>query len=230
MKAILIIQLISLLAINCYAQSDIVSNGDETESKILITGNIIPKNNIAFQDCFTINNKLNDFSNMVFENGRLGIYSEYNTAKLGKSRWNARGNYFSLGIGVGNSYGGYGLRCQYVIDRTAKIGIHAGAGLMPSMGSSKYILLSSIGIQYYLRPNLYADIQFSSFGEGYTFSDCEGVSPIMRIYGPGLLIGYDWFFTDHFGLNAGAGASLDLSTFKTGINVSFDLGLLFKFK
>ena len=103
MKAILIIQLISLLAINCYAQSDIVSNGDETESKILITGNIIPKNNIAFQDCFTINNKLNDFSNMVFENGRLGIYSEYNTAKLGKSRWNARGNYFSLGIGVGNS-------------------------------------------------------------------------------------------------------------------------------
>ena len=152
------------------------------------------------------------------------------TLKSGKTRWNASGNYYSLGLGVGNSYGGYGLRCQYVIDRTANIGIHSGAGLMPSMGSSKYILLSSIGVQYYLRPNLYADIQFSSFGEGFTSSDCEGVSPIKMIYGPGILLGYDWFFTEQFGLNAGAGASLDLSTFKTGVNVSFDLGLLFKFK
>ena len=230
LKAILIIQLISLLTINCYSQADIIINGDETESKVFKIGNTIPKSEFAFQDGLTINNNLYDFSKMVNGNDLFEYYSDHKTGRSGKTNWNTKGNYFTLGLGVGNSYGGYGLRCQYVIDRTAKIGIHAGAGLMTSMGSSKYILLSSIGVQYYLRPNLYADIQFSSFGEGYTFSDCEGVSPIMRIYGPGILLGYDWFFTEQFGLNAGAGASLDLSAFKTGINVSFDLGLLFKFK
>lgn len=230
MKGILLVQLISLLTFSCYAQNDSVFNCVDAESKVATIGSKIPKNEFVFQDGLSMNSNLNDFPKRVYEINIFENYSEHKTVRSWKTRRNTGGNYFSLGLGVGNSYGGYGLRVQYVFNRTAKIGIHGGAGLMPSMGDSKYILLSSIGVQYYLLPNLYADIQFSSFGEGLTFSDCEGVSPIEKIYGPGILIGYDWFLTEYFGFNAGAGASLDLSAFKTGVNVSFDLGLLFKFK
>ena len=118
-------------------------------------------------------------------------------------------DYFSLAMGYGNSYGGFGLRLQYVTPGQIRAGIHGGAGYFPWNGG---MLHASGGIQLYFWKNLYADAQFGMFGTYRFISNIVGTTTTEKkaLYGPGILLGYDFFFNEKFGLNLAAGLSYNV--------------------
>jgi hypothetical protein len=118
-------------------------------------------------------------------------------------------DYFSLGLGYGNSYGGFGLKLQYVTPGQIRAGIHGGGGYFPWIGG---MLHASGGLQLYPWKNLYLDAQFGMFGV-YRFIMSNGSTTTTTkkaLYGPGLLLGYDFFFNGKYGLNIAAGASYNI--------------------
>jgi len=135
--------------------------------------------------------------------------------------------YFLIGAGVGNSYGTYGIKMQYVSSGNTRFGIHGGVGYYDTLGGW---ILYSAGVQLYYWNNLYVDVQFGSFG---AYSESNGYyskysSDSGLFYGPSLLLGYDWYITDHIGLNVAAGLSRKLNH-NNDYLMAADLGILFKF-
>ena len=139
------------------------------------------------------------------------------------------GNYFSVAAGAGNSYGGLGLSLQYLTQGRLKLGIHGGAGYFPLAGQA---YLFTGGLKLYFWDYLYTDLQFGRFGayqktyydyyNGYTYENGT-------LYGPSILMGYDWFFSDHFGINAAAGVSYDIGDYFKDFTYALDLGFVFRF-
>jgi len=137
-------------------------------------------------------------------------------------------NYFSVAVGAGNSYGGLGLSLQYLMPGNLRLGIHGGAGYFPINGDNYFF---NGGIKLYFWDYLYSDLQFGRFGvysETYYDQYIGYITDSSIMYGPSLLIGYDWYFADHFGLNLAAGASYDIDVYKN-ITYALDLGLIFRF-
>ena len=143
--------------------------------------------------------------------------------------------YFALGAGYGNSYGGLGVRLQFVTGGNTRIGLHGGVGYLPSSGGH---LLAAAGIQFFLYQGLYLDAQFGLFGAieysyDFSFYDDDDYYDFSEYYnetllGPSLLLGYDWFVSDNFGINVATGLSLDVNT-TNELYWASDLGLIIKF-
>jgi len=236
MKRILFLLLIGLSTNLIYAHDIIVKqNGDEIKSKILeITSEAIKYKEFEFQDGPTRNINISDVFMVIYENGKREKFtnSESISNNVGTSNsetnLNRKGNYFSIATGYGNSYGGLGFRLQYVTPGNVRVGIHGGAGYFPSMGGW---LLFSGGVQIYFWDEMYVDAQFGAFGayENAYWSDYDSHYDSGRLWGPSLLIGYDWFVTDHFGFNLATGASLDVGDYGGGVTWAIDGGFVFRF-
>lgn len=151
--------------------------------------------------------------------------------KKGRMQIRKQGNYLSVAAGSGNSYGGLGLALQYLSPGSLKFGIHAGAGYLP-FGAVPTFLYAG-GLKIYFWDYLYADLQFGSFGTYYKSYQQSPYEPPVSVegilYGPGLLLGYDWFFSDHFGINMAAGASYDIGEYLKDFELALDLGLIYRF-
>jgi len=139
------------------------------------------------------------------------------------------GNYFSIGLGGGTNYGGLGLELQYMTPGKMRLGIHGGAGYLPFGGDPSF--LYSGGVKLYFWDYLYSDLQYGTFGvygEVYINPFGSSFSEYSLMYGPSLLIGYDWYFSDHFGLNVAIGGSYDLNVYKD-FTIAGGLGFIFRF-
>jgi len=152
------------------------------------------------------------------------------TSKLERKQTRKQGNYLSIAAGGGNSYGGLGLSLQYTTPGNIRFGIHGGAGYFPLGGYPTFLYAG--GVKLYFWDYLYLDAQFGSFGtyqKIYWISAYETTSEGGILYGPGLLLGYDWFFGDHVGVNVAAGASYDIGEYLQDFEFALDFGIVFRF-
>lgn len=219
--------MVVLFCLNVYGQDIIVKHdGSEIKANVLeITETTIRFKEFEFQDGPTRNINLSEIFMVIYESGRRENFSEYKkTTSLTKDGLNVKGNYFSIAPGYGNSYGGLGLRFQYVTPGNVRVGIHGGAGYFPSMYGW---LLYSGGVQIYFWDYMYVDAQFGAFGVRSSYDGYHDYYKETELYGPSLLIGYDWFVTKHFGFNAASGISVDVRY--GGIFWAIDSGLVFRF-
>lgn len=231
---------------NILVAQDIIikKNNDEIKSKIIeITDENIKYKEFDFQDGPTRNIKVSEVFMILYENGKREKFTALENQASNKIAPNVvvsnetvpvenpkqkstkkkrKESYFALGAGWGNSFGGTGLKLQFVIN--GKIGLHAGGGYFNDE------ILYSGGIQYYFWDYMYFDAQYGAFGthETWEFSNYGSDYESVLLIGPSLLFGYDWYFSKHFGLTAGIGASYDLAE-DTEIWPAVDVGFIFKF-
>lgn len=232
-------------------------NGEEMKSKVLeITPDLIKYIDYSRADNIAREINISEVIMIIYKNGTNEIFSrpeektvykpvtktertvsstidqksvtqkptELNTQQIKQSRY--QGNYFSIGLGGGNSYGGFGLELQYMTPGKMKLGIHGGAGYLPFGGDPSF--LYSGGIKLYFWNYLYLDLQFGAFGVYGKVNSNSSLNEYSLMYGPSLLIGYDWYFSNHFGLNVAVGGSYDLDVYKN-FTIAADLGFIFRF-
>jgi hypothetical protein len=234
MRKKIVLLILTLIQISSFSQDIIVKrNGDEIKSKVLeITTETIKYKGFDFQDGPTRNIKISDVFMIIYENGKREKFTTTEDLSIKNKMENISGNYFSIATGYGNSYGGIGLKLQYVTPGNVRVGIHGGIGYFPSLGGW---LLFSGGVQIYFWDYLYVDAQLGAFGayeDPYFVDDGFGgwvEYESGRLFGPSLLLGYDWFITDHFGFNIATGASLDVDHYNNEIFYAVDAGLIVKF-
>lgn len=151
--------------------------------------------------------------------------SENNSKQFSRQLKNSK-NYGAVGLGLGTSYGGsLGVKAQYAFGGKFKFGPHAALGFGSSTG-----ITYSLGVSFYLN-NLYLDLIYGPVV--YKDYGTNGGGYDEAYYGPSAIIGYDWYFSDHFGLNVGIGASYwegDSYYFDEDTFFAFDFGFKYRFK
>ena len=116
-------------------------------------------------------------------------------------------NYLSIGSGLGYSYGGIGARFQYRIGSELGFAYQIGLGYnefsqKPNSSHPKYQTNGpalSLGLKFLYLDWFYVNINYL-FNIG-----SDGSTSIHDIFIPSFLIGTDYFFTKHWGINAAVG-------------------------
>lgn len=131
-----------------------------------------------------------------------------------------KNEYTALGIGVGSSYGAIGFQFQIRTGKTLGMGMHFGAGVIPVSSSkmSQPAFAFKVGAKFYYYKPLFIDIAFGTVAVNQYGSTYLGVT---------MLLGGDFIFTKHIGLNTGIGFSK--SKYDDDLYPTFELGLLIKF-
>jgi hypothetical protein len=219
MKKLILLFSVSLLFVLSSVGQDIIvkTNGDEIKTEVLeIETDKIKYKKYDFLDGPTRNIEKSDVFMIIYSNGKREKFTTSETRKKKTKteknlNLNKKGNYFSMASGYGNSYGGIGLRLQYVTKGSLRFGFHGGVGYFPYMGRD-YVLYSG-GIQLFFWYNLYLNAQFGHFGayEVNEYNSNTGYNEYWgTLYGPSLLLGYDFYISEHFGFNLATGFSLDV--------------------
>jgi hypothetical protein len=242
MKRILFLFLTGFLCNLLFSQDIIVKrNGDELKSRVLeITSESIKYKEFEFQDGPIRNIKVSEVFMIIYENGKRESFvavENKNPNQVAKPEVPVvkevpvkryKGNYFMLGTGVGNSYGGIGLKAQARFGGKTGLGIHAGAGYLPEADK----ILASAGLKFFPYKGLYINTQFGliAYESTYYYDSRYGVSSEGQyLWGPSFLIGLDqvWGRKVGFGFNTGLGISLSLDHLEPML--AFDLGFLIRF-
>lgn len=142
-----------------------------------------------------------------------------------------KGNYFMLGFGFGNSYGGLGLRVQYRMGGKQGFGIHAGAGFFPNVK-----FLAAGVVKFFPYKDFYINAQFGLTGSErephYDESGYFEYADRHLLYGPSLLVGGDWNKGEivGFGFNGGIGVTYNINAKNaSNITLAIDLGFIIRF-
>ncbi len=225
MKRILFLLLIVLLNNLIFAQDIIVkTDGDEIKSKILeITNETIKYKEFEFQDGPIRNINISEVFMVIYENGKREKFTtieNQDSKEILNNKY--KSNYFSLGTGYGNSYGGFGVRAQWRMGGIQGFGIHAGVGYFPDAP-----ILASFGLKFFPYKDLYINTQFGLTGyESFYYSQKR------LLYGTSFLIGSDWTWGGKigYGFNAGFGITYNINTrYSKAIKMALDLGFLIRF-
>ncbi|NPD44589.1 MULTISPECIES: hypothetical protein [unclassified Lentimicrobium] len=123
--------------------------------------------------------------------------------------------YAAFGLGIGNAYGGLGAHLQIRGGKTLGFGGHFGAGYLPGINGGNNSFGWNIGAKFYYFKYLFIDLTYGVVG----FSDWGHT-----VLGPSVLIGGDFIFSEHIGLNVAVGAS----KYNKYQGATLDLGLLIK--
>lgn len=132
---------------------------------------------------------------------------------------------FSIALGYGTSFGGYGIQSGIYLTPKKRVGINLGVG--DYFGD----VFVNGGVKFYLFDNLYLNPIYGYFGRIYSYEydvNSDVVEKKHYLIGPGIFIGYDWFFSKRFGLNLGAGINYD-HKFNQEFLPAFDLGFFVGF-
>lgn len=135
---------------------------------------------------------------------------------------NNPGKYYSLGIGAGTPYGGYGLKVQYKTSNRLGLAYHFGVGT-----TFENDINATAGVKYYFYKWLYLNPQLGYFmykNEGIDNNQSYYTELAADFYGA-FFIGGDIFFTRHFGLDIGLGAVI----FEEYVAPAIGIGLQYKF-
>lgn len=233
MKRILFLLLIGLFVNQIFAQDIIVKkNGDEIKSKIVeIATETIKYRDFDFQDGPIRNINISDVFMVIYENGKREKFtkSEQEDNKNEKSKSGYIGNYFMIGIGYGNSYGGLGIRGQWRIGGKQGFGIHYGAGYLPEAP-----ILATVGLKFFPYKGFYLNAQFGLTGYEekfeYTYNGTKYESRLL--YGPSFLIGgdFNWGRVVGYGFNVGLGLTYNINAENfSNVTLAADLGFIIRF-
>ena len=256
-KILLTISVLLCLITQGISQDVIIKrNGTEIQTKIIqITDDFIKYKDYSFLDGPLRSLYISEVFMVVYENGQRERFDQITevekqpqkesqktqTNELYEYRENntvssKNESHFALGIGYGNSYGGVGTKVQFIqeLGGDFSIGIQASIGTILDINSDEInsILSYSGGILIYPFKSFYLNLQYGGFGiyykANYDFdSGSLSFSPEL-LYGPSVLVGYELFLSEHFGLNLGAGGCYDLN----GGNqyyYAYDVGMIFRF-
>ena len=141
--------------------------------------------------------------------------------------------YFALAPGLGNSYGGIGLRAQGRFGGTVGFGIHGGIGYTPPGNAETGMVLGAFGMKFFPYKWIYINTQIGAFGfvdtETEYWSDYTETDRRV-LWGPSVLFGGDFIFGKHFGFNVAYGFSVDVNPGEPSeLYRAIDLGFIFKF-
>lgn len=227
MRLIIFVTLISFSLCNeIFAQDIIVkTNGEELEVKV----EEITLETIRYRSFDNLNGPLRNISinevfMVIYENGRRETFTSQHTTTSNTSDSNIKTNYAGIGFGYGNSFGGLGANFQYVGGDNFRFGFHIGGGYLPSGD----IFLISGGFKFYLVESLYLNPQFGSFG-GVSYWDSRFGGSGGTLYGPSLLIGYELYLSNTFGIIGSVGGSYDIGDWNTGAHFALDSGFIIRF-
>ena len=236
MKKIFPVAILCFFIFESYAQDIIYTkNKDKIEAKISeVTSESIKYKPLDFMDGPIRNIPLYEVYMIKFENGteeffekeRPTVEKERTTVHNKERFYSNKKNlyYISIATGIGQSYGGIGLRFQGRTGNIVGFGYHAGVGYFPELNNLKQAIWWSIGCKFFWYKAWYLDFQFGSVAQ-YRVSGKYGTA-----YGPSILIGGDWFFNKYVGLNGAIGGAFNLT--EPGIKIpflTFDFGFVVKF-
>jgi hypothetical protein len=236
---------------NIFAQDIIIKrNGDELKSRVLeITSESIKYKEFEFQDGPIRNLKISEVFMIIYENGKRESFAALenkNPKQVTKAEVPVvkevpvkryKGNYFMLGNGLGNSYGGIGLRVQGRFGGKTGFGFHGGVGYRPD-GDKIFV---SGGIKFFPYKGIYLNTQFGYTGYEKYSSSYYTSAKYKLLYGPSFLVGIDqvWGRRVGLGFNAGLGVSYNINTYtytdydftytSSSFALAFDLGFIVRF-
>jgi hypothetical protein len=260
MKKLLLFFGIILLSGKAYNQDIIFkTNGDEIKSKVIE----VAENVIRYKNYTNLNGpvyvlSITSIFMIKYENGEKEVFRQQPTTAIrssgapenttkpkdtgsAKNEKNSffkyhQDKYFALATGVGNSYGGIGLRAQARFGGSVGFGIHAGAGWYPGIEYESCFAFAG-GVKFFPYKGIYINAQFGVLGKQLAFSyvydpyygySYDYYNQVM--YGPSILTGVDWIFGSHFGFNAAGGISIITNGYMSGeILPALDLGFVYKF-
>lgn len=205
----IILLIFSIFSLKCFSQDFIIlRNGEEIKAKVTEIGvNEIKYIKIEYPDSPIYTIKKNNVTMIKYSNGNKDIFKDTTNIKKNNERDKIR--YYSLACGLGTSYGLLGLKFQGRTGGKYGIGYHIGAG------TSFRGLGANIGFKIYPYKWFYLNPQIGiMFKQSYV----------------AFLIGGDWFFNKHIGLNCGLGILNYLFYYRYSSirEFDFDIGLIYK--
>ncbi len=215
-------------------------NGDQIKSKVIeITFESIKYKDFDFQEGPVRNIRITDVSMIIYQNGKKETFSSSEPLPLKPAlemrvppQFEARrriyqGNYFMVGPGIGDSYGGLGVRIARRFGGIFGFGVQVGLGYGVQVLTNNYKtspFLFTYGAKFYP----YKGIYINAIGATYHDS-AKGKN---MAYGPSFLVGIDqtWGRKVAFGFNAGLGVTRnDQSGYSTNWIETFDMGFIVRF-
>lgn len=115
--------------------------------------------------------------------------------------------FVSLTAGVGNAFGGVGLRGEVLVAQ-GRIGLLAGGGILPGSYDLDSPILGAVSLRYYVgreRHRLFADASLSALTVYDLLLPGE---PAIVDYGPGFSLGYTYLSKAGLTLTVGGGVGL----------------------
>jgi len=168
---------------------------------------------------------------IVFSNGYVRDFSGGSSQKKAKASSSERDSYFALGVGFGRSYGGIGMRAQGRLGKKQGFGLHAGVGYNPFEAGG---VCFGVGAKFFYYRWLYLNVQVGNVYHEYYYDYdyyWDDYDSKQSYFGISILVGGDFFFGDHVGLNVAIGPTIvpDAPGLDNIVNLGFDLGFVFKF-
>jgi len=234
MKKLITLILICFISICSFSQDVIYKkNGEKINGKIrMITPESVqfkssnqkygPIQNIFLYDVYMIQ----------YKDGREEFFKQEKPTRDYRERFfsNIKNLYYiSTALGVGQSYGGIGLRLQGRIGKILGFGYHAGVGYIPSINGLRSYIAYSVGLKFFWYKGWYLDFQYCVVGP-YSYHEYPNETVYGLAYGPSILVGGDWFFNKFFGINGAVGFCFNVTEPKIETVVpALDLGFVVKF-
>ena len=148
-----------------------------------------------------------------------------------------KNDYNSMASGFGQSYGFPGIRYQRRVGDLLGIGFNAGLGVSP-FGVHENLggIWCSTGIKFFWYKGWYLGFQVGTVPATRLLYQEDSVRPKEPVtetrlsLGPSILLGGDFLFNRHWGMNIALGASLNMlrESYNPAVFM-FDFGIIYKF-
>jgi len=233
------------LSFLCFAQDVIVKrDGSEIKSIVVEITDLTLKYRL-YQDSEGLIYDINksEVFMVIYQNGTRETFSKQ--LEQTKVSSDLKSNYFMLGAGVGNSYGGLGLRAQYRTGKNIGFAFHAGIGYFPYTSDGDIFggtVGFSTGAKLYFYKSFYINSQvgITTIEQKYSYiwhNDYYGGygsdfgMEHNTIWGVSTLVGGDWVWGKKvgFGFNAAVGPAFNFNFEDYPVTLAMDLGFIIRF-
>ncbi len=223
MKKITLFSLIMLFSIHIFSQDRIYLKDYSVIEAVVkdVSAYMIKYSKFSDPSGDVLAVAVDDVAKIVYQNGNIREFSKADVRKA-QGSGDEKTTYFALGAGFGRSYGGIGVRAQARFGNKQGFGLHAGLGYNPTNAGG---LCFGVGAKFYYYRWLYINAQVGIVTHDYYWDYWDYYNP-ESYFGISILVGGDFYFNNHIGLNAAIGPTIipDL-----GVRMGFDLGLIIKF-
>lgn len=221
-----------------FAQDEIIKRDGTKIRSIVIE---ITRNNIKYRlfdqaDGPIRNIDISEVFIVEYKDGKIESFEKKPVSVSYNTDYNSR-DYF-LGVGVGNSYGGFGIKGQYRTGGKVGFGAHIGVGYAPGgvVEDGKIKLVSgtpamAVGLAFYPYKWLYIDAQ-AGVTDVETYSHYRYYNGgSQAVWGVSALVGGEWVWGEQtgFGFNTAIGSSLNFGTENNYYSLAMDLGFIIRF-